>query len=284
MTAPRFPGSLLGRAHQIALAIVPAPRRSEWSREWHAELWHLCRKSPGRQPHPVSLARGMLADALWLRADSIRVTSPGSASLCLLSLVAACLVVAAAELIVAGSLHAFTQTVIAHFCRNYVCIAIPAILAAVITHPVRPMRRDNNPSREGLVSMRTRRALFLGARVALTLTLAFFAILFVLSPFHFAGRLVLGWAELILDAVTITASLRHILLNQEQRCQRCLHTLGQPTRVGPPSRNFLYWSGTELACAEGHGMLQIPAMRGSWCWYDRWIEDDAAWLLVSIQP
>jgi hypothetical protein len=31
-------------------------------------------------------------------------------------------------------------------------------------------------------------------------------------------------------------------------------------------------------------MLQIPAMRGSWCWYDRWIEDDAAWLLVSIQP
>jgi len=287
-TSPRsgalpLSGHLLGRAQRIALAIVPPPRRYDWSREWQAELWHLSRKSRTHRPHPLSLARGMLSDAIWLRADSIRVTSPGSASLCLLSLAAACVLIAAAELFVAGSLHVFAQIVTTHFLRNYLLIALPAIFAAVVTHPLRPMRRHGTQSLEELLSVRARRALFLTARIALTLTLGFFAILFLLSPFHFAGRLILGWAELILDAVAITTSLRHILLNQEQRCQRCLRTLNQPTRVGSPSRNFLSWSGTELSCADGHGMLQVPAMLGSWCWYDRWVEDDSVWLIATIQ-
>jgi hypothetical protein len=225
----------------------------------------------------------MLADALWLRTDSIRATSPGSASLCLVSLSAACLILAAAELLIAGSPHAFIQSVSAHFFGNFLLIALPAILVAFVTNPVRPIRRENSQAQKEIILIRTRRAFFLSARVALTLAIAFFAILLLRAPFQFAGNFALGWAELILDAIAITASLRHILLNQEQRCQRCLRNLGQPTRVGPPSRNFLYWSGTELACADGHGMLQIPNLRGSWCWYDRWIEEDPACLMAALQ-
>jgi hypothetical protein len=274
---------LLRRTHRFALAIVPLPCRDEWSREWQAELWHLGRKPSADRQHRISLARGMLADAIWLRADSIRATTPGSPSLCLLLLAAACALMAVSELFVAGSFHAFALIVATHFFKNYLLIAVAAIFAAVVTHPLRPMRRHGTQSFEELLSARVRRTLFLTVRIALTLALGFFAILFALSPFHFAGRFITGWAELILDAVAITVSLRHILLNQEQRCQRCLRTLNQPTRAGSPSRNFLYWSGTELTCSEGHGMLQVPAMRGSWCWYDRWVEDNSAWLVATIQ-
>ena len=58
------------------------------------------------------------------------------------------------------------------------------------------------------------------------------------------------WIELLMWAVFVTAGLRWALLNQEQRCQRCLRMLSQPTRVGIPSRNFLEWSGTELRGCE----------------------------------
>lgn len=283
MTARALSEVLLGCAHGAALRIVPLLRREEWSREWQAELWHLAHNSAARRPHALSLARGMLTDAVWLRADSIGWAAPGSAAFCLLSLVAGCVVLAAGELFVVGSMHGFGATVKAHFLGNYLLIALPAIFAAVVTNPVRPMRRQGCQSLEEMFSVRVRRALFLAARIGLTLALGFLAVLFVLSPFHFAGRLLVGCAEVLLDAVTITASLRHILLNQEQRCQRCLRTLSQPTRVGVQSRNFLSWSGTELACAEGHGMLQIPALRGSWCWYDRWVEEDSAWLLATSQ-
>ena len=78
-------------------------------------------------------------------------------------------------------------------------------------------------------------------------------------------------------AVTVTLGLRWALLNQEQRCQKCLRMLSQPTRVGYASRNFLEWNGTELICADGHGLLHVPEMQGSWCWYDLWVELDPSW-------
>jgi hypothetical protein len=226
----------------------------------------------------------MLSDALWLRADAIRGNSRGSATLCLISLSASCFILALAEFFIAGSFQVFRQTVTHHLLGNYLPIALPSILVAVITHPLRSVHRQSSQSFEELLSIRIRRAMFLATRITLTLALGFFTILFLLSPFHFAGRNLIGFAELLLDAVTITASLRYILLNQEQRCQNCLRILGLPTRVGAPSHNFLYWSGTERACTDGHGMLQVPTLRGSWCWYDRWVEDDSSWLLATSQP
>jgi len=85
------------------------------------------------------------------------------------------------------------------------------------------------------------------------------------------------WAELTLYALVVTVGMRWALLNQEQRCQKCLRMLSQPTRVGNPSHNFLEWSGTELVCADGHGLLHVPEMQGSWCWYDLWVELDPSW-------
>jgi hypothetical protein len=31
-----------------------------------------------------------------------------------------------------------------------------------------------------------------------------------------------------------------------------------------------------LACEDGHGLLHVPEMDGSWCWYDRWVELDSS--------
>ncbi len=52
-----------------AAALVPAERRDEWRREWHAELWWWLSSTP--DPRRMALARhsfGALADAFWLRA------------------------------------------------------------------------------------------------------------------------------------------------------------------------------------------------------------------------
>jgi len=42
------------------------------------------------------------------------------------------------------------------------------------------------------------------------------------------------------------------------------------------SRNFLAWNGTELICANGHGLLHLPALPTCWFPTQRWIHLDAS--------
>lgn len=75
--------------------------------------------------------------------------------------------------------------------------------------------------------------------------------------------------------------------DQRARCRVCLQLLCFPVRVGCPGCFLLNWSGTELLCTEGHGMLHVPHMAPSWDEEaERWISLDASWkeLFVESKP
>jgi hypothetical protein len=277
----------LTRILQCALALgeklVPSAGRSEWCREWRAELWHsehggLPVRSEGEQT--LSLAYGIIADAAWLRVDWLRDSARASAYTCLWVLGAYSLLCVLVERVAEGSWRAFIAVLTARFLGSFAFVMAPAIFAAIVTYPLRPLRCNGaHGGTKRILSTRTRWNLFLGAKISLTLLLGFLATVVATEPARTLAGTRLAWAadwlELMLSALVVTASLRWALLDQEQRCQKCLRTLRQPTRVGPPSRNFLEWSGTALACEDGHGRLHVPEMDGSWCWYDLWVELDA---------
>ena len=272
----------------FAEAIVPAPKRLDWVREWQAELWQLRHDSRRRSreqnelAETLSLAHGLIADAAWLRWDWLKESARGSAAWCLTVLGFYCLLCAGMERALEGSWQAFFHALAGHFMGSFVFVAVPAVFVAISTYPPRPLKCDSGHTHAGRrLSGRARWNLFLGVKVLLTLMLGFLATLVATVPVGLAiGPFApwgLDWAELLMYALMVTVGMRWALLNQERRCHKCLRVMGQPTRVGPPSRNFLHWSGMELVCADGHGRLHVAEMQGSWCWYDRWVELDPAW-------
>jgi hypothetical protein len=68
------------------------------------------------------------------------------------------------------------------------------------------------------------------------------------------------------------------IADQRARCRVCLRLLCFPVRIGCPGCLLLDWSGTELLCSEGHGLLHVPHMAPSWDdEADRWIALDDSW-------
>jgi hypothetical protein len=66
--------------------------------------------------------------------------------------------------------------------------------------------------------------------------------------------------------------------DQRARCRVCLRLMAFPVRIGCPGCLLLDWSGTELFCSEGHGLLHVPLMAASWDEEsDRWISLDDSW-------
>jgi hypothetical protein len=78
-------------------------------------------------------------------------------------------------------------------------------------------------------------------------------------------------------------ALRWSLRDQRARCPVCLCKLSHPARVGEASRNFLAWNGTELICADGHGLLHVPELPT--CWFDtqRWLYLDSSWSSLFVK-
>ena len=262
--------------------LVPPPARTEWAREWRAELWH---REHGEHParttahQSLSLAYGMVADALWLRMHCLRGCVRRSAYTCLWVLGAYSLLCLLVERVAEGSWHDFWAVLTARFLGSFAFVAAPAVFAAAVTYPLRPLRSNRAHSgAKRLISARTQWNLFLAAKVSLTLLLGFLATVVATEPARALAGVrqawLADWLELMLSTIVVTASLRWALLDQEQRCQKCLRALSQAKRLGPPSRNFLEWSGVALACEDGHGLLHVPEMDGSWCWYDLWVEHD----------
>jgi len=272
----------------LAARVVPKGCREAWLKEWRAELWHLshgmCRgrfrvwrtggaETAGVRPG-LSLMAGMIADGIWLRCNWLQESASGSAGWCLAGQILWCILMGVADLMMAGSWSAFGSKVGAHFLNCFALVAVPALFVALATYPLRQLRWESKDAR--LLSARTRWTMFLAAKVLLTLALAFLGTEFLSVAMHQALGRMAGWYELMSTALVVTTSLRWALLNQERRCHHCLRVLRDPERSGPLSWNFLAWSGTELSCARGHGMLQVPQMEGSWCWYDQWVDVDAA--------
>jgi hypothetical protein len=77
--------------------------------------------------------------------------------------------------------------------------------------------------------------------------------------------------------VSLILALRWALIDQRQRCPVCLRLLSHPTRIGGPAQTFLEWYGTELICAQGHGLLYVPEIPSSCCNTQRWQYLDPSW-------
>lgn len=66
--------------------------------------------------------------------------------------------------------------------------------------------------------------------------------------------------------------------DQRARCRICLRLLCFPVRIGCPGCLLLDWSGTELLCTEGHGLLHVPHLAPSWEEEpEHWITLDDSW-------
>lgn len=66
--------------------------------------------------------------------------------------------------------------------------------------------------------------------------------------------------------------------DQKERCRECLQLLAFPVRMGSPGNLLLDWSGIELCCTQGHGVLHVPHMAPSWAEEsDHWIALDDSW-------
>jgi MacB-like periplasmic core domain len=73
--------------------------------------------------------------------------------------------------------------------------------------------------------------------------------------------------------------------DQRARCRVCLRLLCFPVRVGCPGCLLLNWSGTELLCSEGHGLLHVPHMAPSWDEEsEHWISLDESWQELFAEP
>ena len=81
------------------------------------------------------------------------------------------------------------------------------------------------------------------------------------------------WLFLVTAMVALTWSLH----DQGRRCRFCLGRLSNEASVGTPGYLLLDWWGTELVCADGHGMLHVPEMKSSWLEFDQWVSLDESW-------
>ncbi len=68
------------------------------------------------------------------------------------------------------------------------------------------------------------------------------------------------------------------IADQRARCKECLRLLCSPVRIGCPGCLLLDWSGMELLCSEGHGVLHVPELSSTWNTDSgRWITLDESW-------
>lgn len=81
------------------------------------------------------------------------------------------------------------------------------------------------------------------------------------------------WMFLILSVGPLSWAIH----DQQKRCRICLRRLGTPVQIGAPGYVLLDWSGTEMVCPEGHGVLYLPDSQTNWLERDRWDNLDDSW-------
>jgi hypothetical protein len=81
------------------------------------------------------------------------------------------------------------------------------------------------------------------------------------------------WLFLVLSIAPLSWSIH----DQQKRCRVCLRLLGIPIRIGAPGSILFNWSGTEMVCSKGHGVLYLPDSEAKWLEGDRWNNLDDSW-------
>lgn len=157
-----------------------------------------------------------------------------------------------------------------------------ALLLALLAVPATlPIFSGAHPSR---TRIRVCSWMYFAAKLALILPLAYTASLC-------AGYGFLALESTAAPCVQITVAFSMLLSlfrwcwqDQRRRCPQCLGRLTHPAHVGLASRSFLAWSGTELVCTSGHGLLHIPELPTSWFSRPRWLQLDSSWKALFIAP
>jgi hypothetical protein len=119
-------------------------------------------------------------------------------------------------------------------------------------------------------AIRLRRWIFLAIKIALLIPIV------LCGSFELASLIAKGFQPHGL-LIGLIVALRWALIDQRQRCPVCLRLLTNPTRIGGPSQIFLEWYGTELMCAQGHGLLYVPEIPTSCYSTQRWQYLDPSW-------
>ncbi|HEY4355913.1 MAG TPA: hypothetical protein VGN16_09210 [Acidobacteriaceae bacterium] len=257
---------------------VPAAERDEWLRSWQAELWHqhhhtppvsLSTSFPTSLMKPHALASGLIQDALWLRTESWRQALAGTATLCLATLLLLLAITILPALVTAGSWKAFA----AFLAHNEQRFAIETLLIVFVSLAASAGYMETTTLRHRHVSHISliRRPLFFAAKTTLIMLFTFMLSTDVCLPLHAYSPLSAELLQNLLFLLMALIGLRWSSHDGEARCKQCLRSLAAPSRVGRPSHNFLEWSGTELVCRHGHGMLTVPEIETSWCRSSAWI-------------
>ncbi|MGH9622656.1 MAG: hypothetical protein ACRD45_23485 [Bryobacteraceae bacterium] len=145
-------------------------------------------------------------------------------------------------------------------------------VALLVLRVITPVSLGEYPATAGSTSrwVRSRRWIFLAAKIALVV------------PIVFCGTVALTQITGIIPAQPQAAivgyffAFRWALRDQRQRCPVCLRLLTHPVRIGQSSRFLLDWSGTELMCEQGHGLLYVPGTPSTFG-RQRWLYLDASW-------
>jgi hypothetical protein len=248
---------------RAATWLVPGPQRAEWFSEWRAELWYV-------KKNTTRFCLGAFRDAFWLRRNSPTPNARHTFGLesplrCVLFLA----VLAAVSLFFALRWHWAGDVFKGHFILGYAFMALISFLILPVTTPLALGEYPaNRYSPSGAI--RLRRWIFLAIKIALLLPIVFCGTLDLAS-------IVSGAFQPHGFLVGLIVALRWALMDQRQRCPVCLRLLGNPTRIGGASHTFLEWYGTELICAQGHGLLYVPEISTSCYSTQRWQYLDASW-------
>jgi hypothetical protein len=250
----------------LAALLVPRSERPEWSREWESELWYVRRNR-------LMFCLGAFRDALWVRRNS------------------------------PGERHAFLQSP-----RR--CLSLLAFLAALtipwifylpeppgfrssdaiftfvfelgvallVLRVLTPISLGEYPVTAGSTNrwVRSRRWIFLAAKVALVLLIVFCG---TVALTQIAGAIV---AQPQAAMVAYFFAFRWVLKDQRRRCPVCLQLLTNPVRIGRSSRFLLDWNGTELMCEQGHGLLYVPETPSTFSG-QRWLYLDPSWRSLFLR-
>jgi hypothetical protein len=101
---------------------------------------------------------------------------------------------------------------------------------------------------------------------------------------HWVSGLVAGSTYPLVDELSIwvflpmaIAVLSWSVHDQQSRCRTCLRRLELPVDIGRTGSVLLNWSGTEMVCSQGHGILYLPDSPANSLDRDRWSNLDESW-------
>jgi hypothetical protein len=159
-------------------------------------------------------------------------------------------------------------------------IYILAVLLAILALPAVTsvsLEQETQFASESAAQHRNLRRAFAAAKFLLILGIVYVVPLDII---HWATPGYLAGADVLQFLLTFGMGLFALwwsVADQRKRCPMCLRRVTHPAHVGIASRTFLAWNGTELFCAGGHTLLEVPDLPTSWFYSPRWVYLDSSW-------